>query len=113
SSLLALPEARRQSGYGIRCLPDLRSCGLLQRTEWSGLQKLRGPDQRANRGNGWRMQSHSAACRTELRGCDYPRTGYCGGRPRLSAIDNQEIHHNHVLAPTVRVVPEAETAKTI
>ena len=45
-SLLAVPEARRQSCHGVRRLPDLRPGRVLQGTERRGLQELRRADQR-------------------------------------------------------------------
>ena len=60
-SLLAVQEARRQSGHSIRRLPDLRTRRLLQGTERGGLQELRRADQWTIRGHGGRMQPNSAA----------------------------------------------------
>ena len=46
--LLAVPETRRQSGHGLRRLPDLRPGRFLQRAERRGLQELRRADQSDN-----------------------------------------------------------------
>ena len=84
-SLLALPETGRQSCHGIRCLPDLRAGRVLQGTERRGLQELRRPYQRTIGGHGRRVQSDSAACRTDVRCRHHPGDGHRRGRPHFPA----------------------------
>ena len=77
SALLALSEAGRKSCDRIRCLRDLRSGGLLQRTERRGLQELRRAHQWAVGGHQGRMQSRAAARRNK------PQPQLSSGKPTL------------------------------
>ena len=85
--LLALPEARRQGCHRFRRLPDLRTGRFLQGTERRGLQELRRADQRTVGGHGGRLQSDSAARRTDRRRRRHSRSRHRGGRSHFPTIN--------------------------